>query len=82
MACHGCAPAEREWFAACSTVRDWRRDSRAVVAVDIMAMLPVVSSTSLASGLGIAVKNASALLEAFVERGLATEVAHRMEAQV
>lgn len=57
MACHGCAPAEREWFAACSAVRD----SRAVVAVDIMAMLPVVSSTSLASGLGIiAVKNASA----------------------
>jgi len=68
---------EREWFAARSAVQDRRRDSRAVVAVDIMAASPVVSATSLADGLGIAVKNASALLEAFVERGIAIEVTHR-----
>src|SRR6202035_3541888 len=53
---------EREWFAARSAVRDRRRDSRAAVAVDIMAASPVVSATSLAVGLGIAVKNTSALL--------------------
>jgi hypothetical protein len=68
---------EREWFAARSAVRDRRRDSRAVVAVDIMAAAPVISATSLASGLSIAVKNASALLEALVERGIAIEVTHR-----
>src|ERR1700751_1929232 len=68
---------EREWFAARSAVRDRRRDARAVVAVHIMAASPVVSATSLAGGLGIAVKNASALLEAFVERGIAIEVTHR-----
>jgi predicted transcriptional regulator len=68
---------EREWFAARSAVRDRRRDSRAFVAVDIMAAAPVISATSLAGGLGIAVKNASALLEALVERGIAIEVTHR-----
>jgi hypothetical protein len=68
---------EREWFAARSTVRDRRRDSRAAAAVDIMAAAPVVSATSLAGSLGMAIKNASALLEAFVERGVAIEVTHR-----
>ena len=68
---------EKEWFAARSAVRDRRRDSRAFVAVDIMAAAPVISATSLAAGLGIAVKNASALLEALVERGIAIEVTHR-----
>jgi hypothetical protein len=68
---------EREWFAARSAVRDRRRDSRAAAAVDIMAAAPVVSATSLAGGLGIAVKNAAALLDAFVARGIAIEVTHR-----
>jgi len=68
---------EREWFAARSAVRDRRRDSRAVVAVDIMAAAPVISATSRAGGLGIAVKNTSALVELLVERGIAIEVTHR-----
>jgi hypothetical protein len=68
---------EREWFAARSAVRDRRRDSRAAAAVDIMAAAPVVSATSLAGGLGIAIKNAAALLDAFVARGIAIEVTHR-----
>jgi hypothetical protein len=42
-----------------------------------MAAAPVVSATSLAAGLGIAVKNAAALLDAFVARGIAIEVTHR-----
>ena len=68
---------EREWFAARSAVRDRRRDSHAAAAVDIMAAAPVVSATSLARSLGIAVKNAAALLDAFAARGLAIEVTHR-----
>jgi hypothetical protein len=68
---------EREWFAARSAVCDRRRDSRAAAAVDIMAAAPIVSATSLAGGLGMAVKNALALLEAFVQRGIAVEVTHR-----
>jgi hypothetical protein len=68
---------EREWFAARSAVRDRRRDSPAAAAVDIMASSPIVSATSLAASLGMAVKNAAALLDAFVERGIAIEVTHR-----
>ncbi len=68
---------EREWFAARSAVRDRRRDSRAAAAVDIMAAAPVVSATSLAGSLGIALKNAAALLDGFTERGIAVEVTHR-----
>jgi hypothetical protein len=68
---------EWEWFAARSAVRDRRRDSRAAAAVDIMAAAPVVSATSLAGSLGIAVKNAAALLAVFVARDIAIEVTHR-----
>jgi len=42
-----------------------------------MAAAPVVSAISLAGGLGIAIKNAWALLEALVEPGIAIEVTHR-----
>ena len=42
-----------------------------------MAAAPVVSATSLAGSLGIAVKNAAALLGVFVARGIAIEVTHR-----
>jgi hypothetical protein len=68
---------EREWFAARAAVRDRRRDSHAAAAVDMMAAAPVVSATSLARGLGIAVKNAAALLDSFVSSGIAIEVTHR-----
>jgi hypothetical protein len=57
---------ERAWFAA-----------RAVVAVDILAAAPLVSATSLAAGLGMAVKNAAALLADFCRAGIAVEVTHR-----
>ena len=68
---------EKEWFAARAAIRDRRRDSHAAAAVDIMAASPIVSATSLASSLGIAVKNAAALLDGFVARGIAIEVTHR-----
>jgi hypothetical protein len=68
---------ERAWFAARAAVAGRRRTSRAAAAVDILAAAPLVSATSLAAGLGMAVKNAAALLEAFCAAGIAIEVTHR-----
>jgi hypothetical protein len=68
---------ERQWFAARAAIRGRRRDSHAAVAVDILAAAPIISATSLAHDLDIAVKNAASLLDAFVARGIATEVTHR-----
>ena len=42
-----------------------------------MAGAPIVSATSLAHSLDIAVKNAATLLDGFVTRGIAIEVTHR-----
>ena len=68
---------EREWFAARAAIRGRRRDSHAAAAVDLMAAAPIVSATSLAHSLDIAVKNAATLLDGFVARGIAIEVTHR-----
>ena len=68
---------ERAWFAARAAVAGRRRTSRAAAAVDILAAAPLVSATSLATGLGMAVKNAAALLDAFCTAGIAVEVTHR-----
>jgi hypothetical protein len=56
---------------------DRRRNSRAILAIDILAATPVVSATTLAAGLGMAVKNAIALLDDFCAAGLVVEVTHR-----
>jgi len=68
---------ERAWFAARGAVAGRRRHSRAAAAVDILAAAPLLSATSLAKGLGMAVKNAAALLEDFCGMGIAVEVSHR-----
>jgi hypothetical protein len=68
---------ERQWFAARTAIRGRRRDSHAAAAVDILAAAPIVSATSLARDLDIAVKNAATLLDGFVTRGIAIEVTHR-----
>jgi hypothetical protein len=68
---------ERAWFAARRTVAGRRRHSRAAAAVDILAAAPLVSATSLAAGLGMAVKNAGDLLDDFRRMGIAVEVTHR-----
>jgi len=68
---------ERAWFAARAAVAGRRRHSRAAAAVDILAATPLISATSLARGLGMAVKNAAALLDAFCAAGIAVEVSHR-----
>ena len=68
---------ERVWFAARQAVSGGRRDSRAGPAIDLLAAAPLVSASSLASGLGMAVNNATALLDRFCREGIAIEVTHR-----
>jgi hypothetical protein len=68
---------ERAWFGARATVAGRRRDSHAAAAVDVLAAVPLISATSLAAGLGIAVKNAIRLLDGLVGVGVAVEVTHR-----
>ncbi|MDR3535235.1 MAG: hypothetical protein P4L71_01920 [Acetobacteraceae bacterium] len=68
---------ERTWRAAHGAASGRRRSSRAAMAIDLLAAAPLASPTTLAGGLGMAVKNATALLEAFVTAGIAVEVTHR-----
>ena len=71
------AMLERQWFAARAAVAGRRRDSRAAAAVDILAAAPLISATTLGQALGMAIKNATRLLEGFVVLGIASEVTHR-----
>ncbi len=68
---------ERAWFAARRAVGGRRRTSRAARAIDVLAAAPLVSATSLARALGMAVKNAAALLDRFCADDIAIEVSHR-----
>ena len=68
---------ERAWRAARRAVAGRRRHSRAAAAVDLLAAAPLVSASSLAAGLGMAVKNATLLLDDFCAAGIAIEVTHR-----
>ena len=68
---------ERAWLAARRAVAGRRRNSRAGAAVDILAAAPLLSATSLAAGLDMAVNNAAALLDEFRIAGIAVEVTHR-----
>jgi hypothetical protein len=68
---------ERAWFTARASVAGRRSTSRAAAAVDVLAAAPLVSATTLAAGLGMAVKNAIALLDAFAEAEIVVEVTHR-----
>ena len=73
---------ERSWSAARRAIGFRRRNSRAAAAVDILAAAPLISATSLAAGLGMAVKNASLLLEEFCADGIAVEVTHRSRRRI
>src|SRR5271156_3375040 len=68
---------ERAWFAARSGVAGRRRDSHAAACVDILAATPLISATTLAAGLGVAVKTAIRLLDSLVAVGVAVEVTRR-----
>lgn len=71
------AELERAWFSARGAVAGRRRHSRAPQAVDLLAAAPLLSATSLALGLGMAVKNATVLLDGLADAGVAVEVTHR-----
>jgi hypothetical protein len=68
---------ERAWFEARMSVAPRRRNSHATAVVDLLAAVPLVSATTLAKGLGLAVKTAIGLLESLVKAGVAVEVTHR-----
>ena len=73
---------ERSWSSARRAVGVRRRNSRAAAAIDILAAAPLISATSLAAGLSMAVKNASFLLEEFCAEGVAVEVTHRSRRRI
>jgi len=68
---------EQAWFAARATAAGRRRDSHAAAAVDLMAAAPLLSATTLAAALGVAVKTAIRLLDFLVAAGIAVEVTGR-----
>lgn len=68
---------ERAWLAARHAIIGRRRTSHATAAVDLLAAAPVISATSLARILGIALKNAIRLLDQLCDAGIAVEVTHR-----
>ncbi|MCL2430709.1 MAG: hypothetical protein FWD12_15910 [Alphaproteobacteria bacterium] len=68
----------RAWIRARNTVAEQRRkNSRAALAVDILAAAPLISPRALAAGLGMSVSNATILLADFCADGIAVEVSHR-----
>lgn len=68
---------ERAWFAARRAIAGRRKDSHAAAVVDVLAAAPVLSATTVASVLGIAVKTAIRLLDDLVAAGIAIEITHR-----
>ena len=68
---------ERHWFAARNAVVGRRRDLHAAAAIDLLAAAPLLSATSLAQILGIAINNATRLLDGFVRLGIVSEVTQR-----
>ena len=68
---------ERTWFEARRGIGGRRKTSYAAAAVDVLAAAPVISATSLARILGIAVKNAIRILDDLQAAEIAIEVTHR-----
>jgi hypothetical protein len=68
---------ERAWFDARRGIAGRRKDSHDAAAVDVLAAAPVLSATTLASFLGIAVKTAIRILDDLATAEIAVEVTHR-----
>lgn len=68
---------ERAWFTARQAIAGRRKDSHDAAAVDVLAAAPVLSATTLARVVGIAVKNAIRILDALVKAEIAIEVTYR-----
>ncbi len=71
------ADMERAWLQARALVSGRRSNSRAAMAVDMLAAAPIASASTLAAGLDMAVQNVSSLLQDFCRAGIAVEVTHR-----
>lgn len=68
---------DRSWRGARAQAGDQRRNSKAPLAIDIIAAHPVISATTLAAQLSVSVQAACVFLERFLERGLVIDVTHR-----
>ena len=68
---------EHAWLAARGNTGGRRRNSRATVAVDVLAATPLISATTLARAIGMSIKCATGLLDDFVGAEIAVEVTHR-----
>jgi len=68
---------ERAWCEARRGIAGHRSDSHVTTAVDLLAAAPVLSATTLARILGIAIKSALRILDALLATGIAIEVTHR-----
>ncbi len=68
---------DRTWLEARRRVAGRRSNSRAPLAVDVMAATPLISATTLAGAIGMSIKNAGMLLERFCAASVAVEVTHR-----
>ncbi|MBV8524782.1 MAG: hypothetical protein JOY71_22135 [Acetobacteraceae bacterium] len=69
---------EREWVSARKQrVAGRRSNSRAPMAIDVMAAAPLVSATTLAKAVGMSIQAATLMLDQFVADGIAVEVTHR-----
>ena len=68
---------ERGWMAARSRAAGRRSTSRASIAIDVLAAAPLLSATTLAGAIGMSIKAATELFDAFVDEGIAVEVTHR-----
>lgn len=68
---------ERAWFEARHGITGHRRDSHITAAVDLLAAAPLLSATTLARILGIAIKSAIRILDTLVAAEIAIEVTHR-----
>jgi hypothetical protein len=68
---------EREWFSARGGVAGRRSNSRAAMAIDVLAAAPLLSATTLAKAIGMSIRSATDLLDEFARDGLVVEVTHR-----
>jgi len=68
---------EREWFSTRGGVAGRRSNSRAAMAIDVLAAAPLLSATTLAKAIGMSIRSATGLLDEFLRDGLVVEVTHR-----
>jgi len=61
---------ERKWFSARGAVAGRRINSRAAMAIDMLAAAPLLSTATVAKAIGMSIRSATDLLDEFVRDGL------------